>query len=81
MHNIRKKRYGTEITEQRLCDQTRMIRKNESITKLELENIRRKILQKEKNIKVGNHGNTGERFITMRRIYARKRSTRLIQRN
>ena len=27
MHNIWKERYDTEITEQRLCDQVRMIRK------------------------------------------------------
>ena len=50
MHNVWKERYGTKITEQCLCDQARMIRKNEWITKLELEDIRRKILQKEKDI-------------------------------
>ena len=49
MHNIWKERYRTEITEQRLCDQARMARKNEWITKLELENIRRKVLQKERS--------------------------------
>ena len=37
MHNIWKERYGTKIAEQRLCDQARMIRKKEWITKLELE--------------------------------------------
>ena len=52
----------TEITEQRLCDQARMIRKNEWITKLELESISRKVLQKEKDIEVNNNDNTGERF-------------------
>ena len=41
MQNIWKERYDTEITEQQLCDQARIIRKNEWITKLELENIRR----------------------------------------
>ena len=50
MHNVWKERYGTKITEQCLYDQARMIRKNEWITKLELEDIRRKILQKEKDI-------------------------------
>ena len=50
MHNVWKERYGTKITEQCLCDQARMIRKNEWITKLKLEDIRRKILQKEKDI-------------------------------
>ena len=62
MHNIWKERYGTEITEQCLCDQARMIRKNEWITKLELESISRKVLQKEKDIEVNNNDNTGERF-------------------
>ena len=61
MH-IWKEGYGTEITERRLCDQTRMIRKNEWITKLELENIRRKVFQKENDIEVNNNDNTGERF-------------------
>ena len=54
--------YRTEITEQRLGDQPRMIRKNEWITKLELENIRRKVRLKEKNMEVNNNDDTGERF-------------------
>ena len=62
IHNIRKEQYHTEITEQHLCDQARMIRKNEWIIKLELEIIRRKILQKEKDIEANNNDNTGERF-------------------
>ena len=62
MHNIWKVRYHTEITEQRLCDQARMIRKDEWIAKLELENMRRKVLQKEKVTEVNNNDNTGERF-------------------
>ena len=61
MHNIWKEQYGTEITEQCLCDQARMIRKNKWITKLELENIRRKVFKK-KDIEVNNNGNTGELF-------------------
>ena len=48
MHNFWKERYGTEITEQRLCDQARMIRKNEWITGLESESIRRMVFQKKK---------------------------------
>ena len=39
-----------------------MITKNEWITKLELENIRRKVIQKEKDMKVSNNNNTGEQF-------------------
>ena len=61
MRNIWKERYGTEITE-RLCAQARMIRKNEWITKLELENNGRKVFQKEKDIELNNNDNTGERF-------------------
>ena len=34
MHNVWKERYGTKVTEQSLCDQARMIMKNEWITKL-----------------------------------------------
>ena len=55
MHNIWKEQYGTEITEQRLCDQARMMMKNEWITKLELESVLRKV-------EVNNNGKTGERF-------------------
>ena len=44
------------------CDQTRMATTNEWITKLELENIRSKVLQEEKDIEVNNNDNTGERF-------------------
>ena len=57
IHNVWEEGYGTKITEQRLCDQA-WIRKNEWITKLEVENIRRKILQKEKDIDVNNNDNT-----------------------
>ena len=39
-----------------------MIRNNDWITKLELENIRRKVLQKEKDIKVNNNDNTNKQF-------------------
>ena len=62
MHNIWKQRYDTEITQQLLCDQARMITRNEWITKLEEGNIRKKVLQKEKYIEVNNNDNTGELF-------------------
>ena len=39
-----------------------MIRENKWITKLELENIRKKVLQKERDIEINNNDNTGERF-------------------
>ena len=62
MHNIWKERYDIELTEQCLCDQPRMIRKNDSITILDFENIRRKVFQKEKDIEEDKNDNTGERF-------------------
>ena len=79
MHNVCKERYGTKITEQSLCEQARMTRKNEWITKLELENIRRKILQKEKDIYVNNNDNLVNSFIRMKRIYTRTKPPRSIQ--
>ena len=39
-----------------------MIRKNKWITKQEVENIKRKVLQKEKHIEVNSNDNTGEQF-------------------
>ena len=39
-----------------------MIRKNEWITKLELESISSQVLQKAKDIEIHNNDNTGERF-------------------
>ena len=78
MHNIWKELNGIEITEQRMCDQARMIKKNEWITKLELENIRRRVLLKEKNIEVTNNAVLVNGFIRMKRIYVKKDSTKLI---
>ena len=48
LHNIWKERYGIEITEQCLCDQARVIRRNEWVTKLELKNIRRGYFKEKK---------------------------------
>ena len=45
-----------------MCDLGRIIRKNEWITKLELENIRRRPLQKEKDIEVNTNDFTSERI-------------------
>ena len=59
MHSIWKERYGTEITEQHLCDQASVIRQNEWITELELENISRKAFR---DIEADNNDNTSERF-------------------
>ena len=62
MHNIWKDQYGTEIIELCLFDQAKMIWKNEWITKLELESIIRKEIQKEKDIEVNSNYNTGDWF-------------------
>ena len=43
MHTVWKERGLPKITEQRLCDQARMIRKNEWFTSLELNEIRRRM--------------------------------------
>ena len=40
MHNIWKERQGLKVTEQRLCDQARMIRMNEWLTEAEMNVIK-----------------------------------------
>jgi len=44
MHAIWKERQQMVVTEQRLCDQARMIKKNGWLTNLELEDIKRRVL-------------------------------------
>ena len=44
MHAIWKERHRMVVTEQRLCDQARMIKKNGWLTNLELEDIKRRVL-------------------------------------
>ena len=41
MHNIWKERQGLKVTEQRLCEQARMIRMNEWLTELEMNAIKK----------------------------------------
>ena len=41
MHNIWKERQGLKVTEQRLCDQVRMIKMNGWLTELEMDAIKR----------------------------------------
>ena len=60
MHNIWKEQYGTEITEQHLSDQVKMIKKNEWIQNLELTNIETSKTKTYRSIH--NNDNTGERF-------------------
>ena len=47
MHRKWKERLLFPVTEQRLCDQARMIRKNGWLTPVELEEIRRRVMQEE----------------------------------
>ena len=47
MHRKWKERLLFPITEQRLCDQARMIRKNGWLTSVELEEIKRRVMQEE----------------------------------
>ena len=44
MHNIWKERQSLNITEQTLCDQARMIRKNDWLTAVELEEIKKRMV-------------------------------------
>ena len=45
MYNTWKERQGFNITEQRLCDQARMIRKNEWLTTLDFEDIKKRVIK------------------------------------
>ena len=47
IHRKWKERLLFPVTEQRLCDQVRMIRKNSWLTPVELEEIRRRVMQEE----------------------------------
>ena len=49
MHSIWNQRQGLHVTEQRLCDQVRMIRKNGWLTELQLADIKKRLM----NISVG----------------------------
>ena len=57
MHNIWKERELPIVTEQRLCDHTRAIRKNEWFTVVEMEEIRRR-LEVDSGNEQGNDSNT-----------------------
>lgn len=50
MHNAWKERGLMNITEQRLCDQARIIRKNEWLTAVELEEIKRRVKIREEQM-------------------------------
>ncbi|XP_065051764.1 uncharacterized protein LOC135681303 [Rhopilema esculentum] len=50
MHNIWRERHSFNLTEQRLCDQARMIRKNGWLTHVELEEIKRRVTTEEEGV-------------------------------
>ena len=57
MHNIWKERQGLKVTEQRLCDQARMIRMNEWLTELEMNVIKNRMMSENADKNDQNSGN------------------------
>ena len=57
MHNIWKERQGLKVTEQRLCDQARMIRMNGWLTELEMNAIKKCMMNENANKNDLNSGN------------------------
>ena len=57
MHNIWKERQGLKVTEQRLCDQARMIRINGWLTELEMNAIKKCMMNENANKNDQNSGN------------------------
>ena len=59
MHKIQKEKQGLKVTEQKLCDQARMIRMNGWLTKLEMNVIKESLMNEneDKNKKISGNGN------------------------
>ena len=57
MHNIWKERQGLKVTEQRLCDQARMIRMNGWLMELEMNAIKKCMMNENANKNDQNSGN------------------------
>ena len=59
MHKIQKEKQGLKVTEQKLCDQARMIRMNGWLTKLEMNVIKESMMNEneDKNKKISGNGN------------------------
>ena len=57
MHNIWKERQGLKVTEQRLCDQARMIRMNEWLAELEMNVIKNRMMSENADKNDQNSGN------------------------
>ena len=56
MHNIWKERQGLKVTEQRLCDQARMIRMNGRLMELEMNAIKKCMMNENANKNDQNSG-------------------------
>ena len=59
MHKIQKEKQGLKVTEQKLCDQAKMIRMNGWLTKLEMNVIKESMMNEneDKNKKISGNGN------------------------
>ena len=57
MHNIWKERQGLKVTEQKLCDQARMIRMSGWLTELEMNVIKQSIMNENADKNDQNSGN------------------------
>ena len=57
MHNIWKERQGLKVTEQRLCDQARMIRMNGWLAELEMNAIKKSMMNENANKNGQDSGN------------------------
>ena len=57
MHNIWKERQGLKVREQRLCDQARMIRLNAWLTELEMNAIKKSMMNENAKKNDQNSGN------------------------
>ena len=59
MHKIQKEKQGLKVTEQKLCDQARMVRMNGWLTKLEMNVIKESMMNEneDKNKKISGNGN------------------------
>ena len=59
MHKIQKEKQGLKVTEQKLCDQARMIRMNGWLTKPEMNVIKESMMNEneDKNKKISGNGN------------------------
>ena len=65
MHNIWNKRQTLKVTEQRLCDQARIIRKNYWLTQVEVDDIKQRISTHEEMITEASHTVEGGNIVEL----------------